>query len=92
MDLAVGTGDKLSKESTALPKVDWIARLGGLPDGLTWPPAAAGARGLRWTSEELAMDMEDPDKALVTETCLPVGKLGQQPSLGTSVPSAVARG
>ena len=88
---AVVTGNELSQESTALPKVGWIARLEGLPKDLTWPPAEASTEGLRWAPKELATGMGIPDKALVTETSLLGEKLGQQPSVGTSGPGTAAR-
>ena len=41
------------------------------------PPAAANNEGFKGPPEGLATGIGAPDKALVTETVLPVGKLGQ---------------
>ena len=64
----------------------------GWPEELTWPAAAAGTEGLRQAPEELATGMGIPDEALVTDTGLPVGNLGQQPRVGTADPGAAAKG
>ena len=90
--LAVGTRNKLLEESTALPKVGWIARLQVLPKNLTGPPAAANNGGVKEAPGGLATGMRVPGKALVTEVIPPVGKLGQQPRAGTADPGATTKG
>ena len=90
--LAVGTRNKLSEGSTALPKVGWIASLEAWPKCLTGPPAAATNGGFKLAPEGLATGMGVPDKALVTEAVIPTGKLGQQPRAGTADPGAATKG
>ena len=87
--LVVGTGARPAQGGPALVKTGVIAKVGGRPGVATWLPADRFMVWVLGVPEGLATDMPDPGMALVTETAIPVGRLGRQSRFGSAGPMAV---